>query len=419
MKGLISTFVLLFILYGQSNAQWERTNLPDTAAVTTLAVKDSSIFAGTNGAGIFVSTNNGESWVRRNDGLQDKVVHTIYTNGTTAFAGTETGASVSMDNGLSWNTINSGLSGLGVWSFAVSNFMGDSTLFAGAWSGIYKSTNNGANWEATGLAHTSMPVHSIVIYDPYIFAATLAGGLYKSTVDGISWDNISIEYLEEYSGNVAIIPVYSLVSIDTNIIAGAGPGYFYHASFYNMAFTALSSGLARTGLILCFAARKTTVVAGNSKGYVYLSESSGQRWKLVSPPLNGAAVYSLAFNSSYIFAGTGDGIWRYWYPDTVSNTNQVKELPAGFALEQNYPNPFNPVTKIKYSIPGIGTSNYLPVQLKIYNLLGREVATLVKEQQAPGQYEVRFDGSKLASGVYIYRLQAGSFVSVKKLMLLK
>ena len=107
------------------------------------------------------------------------------------------------------------------------------------------------------------------------------------------------------------------------------------------------------------------------------------------------------------------------YPETITGVDNFQEAPKGFVLEQNYPNPFNPVTTIKYSIPNVEENNYSLVQLKVYNLLGQEVATLVSEQQAPGIYESEFDGSNLASGIYIYKLQAGSFVSTKKLMLMK
>ncbi len=90
------------------------------------------------------------------------------------------------------------------------------------------------------------------------------------------------------------------------------------------------------------------------------------------------------------------------------------KLPASFKLMQNYPNPFNPTTNIRYDIPKAAK-----VTLKIYDILGREVRTLVNTVQAPGQYTIAFNAQDLASGVYFYQLNAGSFTAVKKLMLLK
>ncbi|MBU2447260.1 MAG: T9SS type A sorting domain-containing protein [Bacteroidetes bacterium] len=97
---------------------------------------------------------------------------------------------------------------------------------------------------------------------------------------------------------------------------------------------------------------------------------------------------------------------------------QNESAPKEFTLSQNYPNPFNPSTKIQYSLRNAGF-----VSLKVFNLLGREVATLVNSNQEAGSYTVPFNTSEaklnLASGVYFYRLEAGSFVSTKKLILMK
>ena len=112
-----------------------------------------------------------------------------------------------------------------------------------------------------------------------------------------------------------------------------------------------------------------------------------------------------------------------FFPDGITQKN----VPDRFILSQNYPNPFNPTTTIKYSIPNLETrhASSLHVTLKVYDILGREVATLVNEEKPPGNYKVTFDashtehGQSLASGVYLYRLQAGSFNETKKLILLK
>jgi len=108
-----------------------------------------------------------------------------------------------------------------------------------------------------------------------------------------------------------------------------------------------------------------------------------------------------------------DGTFTYSEIVTVE-TIHASSLPTEFVLFQNYPNPFNPITTIKYSIPG---NEY--VSLKIYDTLGNEIATLVNGQKEPGNYNLNFDASNFASGVYIYRLKAGNFNSVKKLIIVK
>jgi len=103
----------------------------------------------------------------------------------------------------------------------------------------------------------------------------------------------------------------------------------------------------------------------------------------------------------------------------VTDVKSEKPLPLKFVLSQNYPNPFNPSTKIKYSIPTGLSKNALSVQLKIYDILGREIVTLVNKNQSPGNYEVVWDASNFTSGIYFYRLTAGNKISVKKMMLIK
>jgi hypothetical protein len=103
-----------------------------------------------------------------------------------------------------------------------------------------------------------------------------------------------------------------------------------------------------------------------------------------------------------------DGTFSY------SDEINVEVVPDKFELSQNYPNPFNPSTRIKYQLSSISQ-----VTLKVYDVLGNEVATLVNEEKPAGSYEVDFDASQLSSGIYFYKLQAGSFFETKKMLLLK
>ena len=86
----------------------------------------------------------------------------------------------------------------------------------------------------------------------------------------------------------------------------------------------------------------------------------------------------------------------------------------GYSLEQNYPNPFNPSTTIKYQIPELSF-----VTIKVYDVLGNEITTLVNEEKPAGNFEVEFNASNLTSGIYFYRIQAGDFVETKKMVLMK
>lgn len=103
----------------------------------------------------------------------------------------------------------------------------------------------------------------------------------------------------------------------------------------------------------------------------------------------------------------------------VTDVAEQPNLLLDFALQQNYPNPFNLSTKIKYTIPSTGASLMKFLQLNVYDVLGNEVATLVNEEKPAGSYEVEFDASRLSSGFYFYTLKAGSFTSIKKMVLIR
>ena len=98
----------------------------------------------------------------------------------------------------------------------------------------------------------------------------------------------------------------------------------------------------------------------------------------------------------------------------VSREGEPRDVPVQYRLFQNYPNPFNPATAITYELPTAS-----PVRLVVYDLFGREVATLVDATQAAGRYEVAFDGARLASGLYVYRIEAGAFRQMRRMMLVK
>jgi hypothetical protein len=127
-------------------------------------------------------------------------------------------------------------------------------------------------------------------------------------------------------------------------------------------------------------------------------------------------INSMLISNGFLLAGTElTGAWRRPLSEMVTGlVRSGAEVPITFCLCQNYPNPFNPTTTIRYGLP-----HSSQVLLTVYNTLGQRVATLVQGQQEAGSYGVKFGGTGLASGVYFYRLQAGSYVDTKKLVLLR
>ena len=105
---------------------------------------------------------------------------------------------------------------------------------------------------------------------------------------------------------------------------------------------------------------------------------------------------------------------NFYFGSPLTGIQEGNEIPNAYSLSQNYPNPFNPTTTFKFSLP-----NAAQTKLVIYDLLGREVSVLVNAQLNAGNYKVVWDASNYSSGVYFYRIEAGSFVDVKKLVLMK
>lgn len=143
---------------------------------------------------------------------------------------------------------------------------------------------------------------------------------------------------------------------------------------------------------------------------VDLNESQDLTW-LTSSPFWG------------IFDADNSTIWENGlFEDFPTSVEPGSELPINYELAQNYPNPFNPSTRIRYTIPSViagGTNQSKLVTLKVFDILGNEVATLVDEEKEPGIYEVEFSADNLASGIYIYRLQSSGFSDTKKMILLR
>ena len=151
---------------------------------------------------------------------------------------------------------------------------------------------------------------------------------------------------------------------------------------------------------------------------------SAYRW-LGSTTTGANGVFAFDINDPLVEAVTATastssmGTSSFAYLDNFRSVEKKDELPKKFSLDQNYPNPFNPITKIKYTIPSEGTSLMKSVQLKVYDILGNEVATLVNEEKPAGNYEVEFNGSGLTSGIYFYKLTTNGFNIVRKMLLLK
>ena len=309
------------------------------------------------------------------------------TGGTNLFAGTwGGGVFLSTDNGTSWSAVNSGLTKYLVMALAVSpasGGTGGTNLFAGTWSGgVFLSTNNGTSWSAVNAGLTTPYVYSLAVSPASggtggtnLFAGTY-GGVFLSTNNGTSWTQTGL----------------TVTNVRTLAVSPASGG---------------SGG--------------TNLFAGTYGAGVFLSTNNGTSWSRVDSGLTNTWVFALATSpngagGTNLFAGTSDGgVWRRPLSEMITSVERLStDLPTHFSLGQNYPNPFNPATVISDQLAVSSKVN-----LKIFDILGREVATLVNEEKPAGTYSVQWNAANMPSGVYFYRLQASDFVETKKLVLIK
>jgi hypothetical protein len=261
-----------------------------------------------------------------------------------------------------------------------------------------------AQWVQTS-ASTGHIIECLAVSGTNLFAGTAGGGVFLSTNSGASWTTVN--------AGLTNTDVLSLAVSGTNLFAGTAGGGVFLSADSGTSWTAVNTGLTDNS-VWDLAVSGTNLFAGTYLG-VFLSTTNGTSWTAASTGLTNTCVTALAISGTNLFAGTYfAGIWRRPLSEMITDVERRELLPPSFALEQNYPNPFNPNSNIRYQI-----SEFRYIKLAVYDLLGREVAVLVNERKAPGKYEVNFDGSNLAGGVYFYRLQAGDFTQTKRLLLLK
>jgi hypothetical protein len=323
-----------------------------------VAVRDRSIFAiALGGLGVYRSSIDGVYWGEINAGLPDTYAHALAATGANVFVVVDAGVYKFVDATNSWVAASSGLGNL-CRPLAASG----GNLIGGTWEGIFVSTDNGTSWTVK-LPLSNSDFGAIGVNENVVYAGTYTGSMYRSTDKGETWTSIT-----GWDGN---------------------------------------------GGIRSFAFSELNIFTGTAGNGVYRSTDTGTSWTPINTGLTSFDIRSLAVCGTDLFAGTDGGVWRRPLLE-VGVDPAPWSVPLKYELYQNFPNPFNPTTVIRYVLPVASH-----VTLNIYDMLGREVSVLLNERRDAGVHEVKFDATGLSSGVYFYRLAAGSFVQTRKLLLLK
>jgi photosystem II stability/assembly factor-like uncharacterized protein len=425
MPNRIATYCILTLLilgseaYAQSNS-WRRLFDGETPAVATNPQNANSIY--TFDGHFQVSYDRGLTWQQR--GLipgvfRQILVHPLDT--TTIFGAGSGGLRRSTDYGMTWDVVLPNLTIDG--ESMVFDPQRPDTMFAGNLSdaSIYRSINRGETWTWMGDAGGGLctliirPDSSNILY-----AGTGGGKISKSTDYGATWRLVHSSGAIEIP-KIVIDPSDPLTAYATSfsgpdstngLLKTTDGGEHWQLMFLRgLALWALDVSPTNPNVIY-------SAVFSQIGASVYRTTNAGAVWDTLNagyPP--GGASWNLKVSLDdpgtvwlALTIGTSSGIYS-WVP-MLDVPWGNPEAPMGFSLEQNYPNPFNPTTSIEFRVASLA-----PVSLRVFDVLGGEVRTLVNETMKPGTHGITFDATGLSSGVYFYRLHAGSFVETKKMIL--
>jgi hypothetical protein len=404
-------------LSNNNGTSWIAQDIKDSSRIsifTCLAANGSNIFAG-NKSGIFLSTNKGTNWTTVISGLTDTIVTCLAVSGGNIFAGTNSGIFLSTNNGTNWTVANSGLI---VYPKKIINSLtvSGSTIYAGtSFGGLYSSSNNGTSWTAKGpgtgiAADVAVSGSTIVMwFEP----ATINGngsvtievnkaGVYLSPNSGTSWNLFE-------NGLVAGSSIYCVTECGRNIFAGTSSGVSILPN-NGTGWTSVS-----IDSITSFAVSGSNIFAGTIDSGVVLSDSSGLVWVGVNSGFNThtPTINALAVNSSYIFAAVDSGIWCRLLSEMIGATRNKQRTLSHKSTGLN-------LKALNQSSHNVAISFFLAqsqrVTLKIYNLFGREIAMLVNRTLEAGKQKISWNTKDMAEGCYAVRIQAGSNIFVKNIL---
>ena len=405
MKRLLLVLVMLIAM--NASGQWAQMSngMGNDKTIISFCTMGTNIFAGNYiGGGVYKTTNDGINWTLT--GFTGQLVIDFAIIGTNIFAGTYGGGVfLSTNNGANWTAVNNGLLELDIYSLAS---MG-TRLFAGTdQGGVFLSTNNGASWT---VVNNGFPQYEsgrrLVVMGTNIFAATNYSGVFKSTNYGTSWTAVN--------NGLTNLHVKSFTVSGTNLFAGTYLGGIFLSTNYGLSWTTSNNELSNS-IVVSLAVSGNNLFAGVVNMGVYLSTNNGTSWINKNQGFNNIkTVAPLIISNNYIFAGRdSQSVFRRSLSEIIGIQNISTETPSSYSLGQNYPNPFNSSSKFKFQNSKLGN-----VKIVVYDIMGKEVQTLVNERLQPGTYEASFDGSMLNSGVYFYKLTTIGFTETKKMALIK
>jgi photosystem II stability/assembly factor-like uncharacterized protein len=437
---------------------WEYlTNIPSSWSLYSVAFPDSqNIWTSGHYGEIYHSSDGGNNWEQQNSGLSIPLRSIYFINNDTGWVAGNSGIILKTTNGgQNWFQLNTGTTG---WLHSVFFVNENYGWAAGSYSTLIKTTNGGLTWQTLSIAGVQF-FNSVFFLNESVgwLADASSGGtssIYKTTNGGATWINQleisdqTFSFNDVYFKNenfgwtvgrygqiwfttnggdnwilqddIIFNELYSIAYCETDELWIAGK---YALILYSInggipvEFTSFTGVVLERGVELNW----STATETNNQGFVIERKLHSSEWQKIGFVEGNGTTTETQY---YLFTDNDLKPGRYKYRlkqmdyDGTFEYSKIVEVEVGFptefSLSQNYPNPFNPTTTIRFTISDVRYTT-----LKFYDVLGKEVATLVNEEKPPGEYVVEFDAANLPSGVYFYRIKAGSFINTKKMVILR
>ena len=418
------TVILVLLSSEKTFSQWTKVTDYNVGATGKMAIHDSTVFLyGYNGgAFVYRSTNNGTNWTNVADQFpQSDQILFIYSMGSEVFAAVGSNDIYSSTNdGINWNKKSTVPQATGPTASGLVNLTSDGTsLFAVTnRASVFKSTDNGSTWNEIHIDYSPAQLYGFdfaIIGSKMVFSAANLGTFY-TTDGGTNW-------------SLKNSPIVGSVHPFKNEFYGSSNGLYkfvadtgwapYNSGLPVSAFASTKCEISNSQNIFTY---YTDLLAGSK---IFVSSDNGNNWNEAGTDLPTSTTSALndfmTVTDNYLycyiyslFPSSATGVYKLPLQSATGIEKANSGIPANFVLSQNYPNPFNPSTNIKFQI---SKSSF--VSLKIYDVLGKEVANLVSENLNAGSYTYNFDASGLTSGIYFYTLKTNNFIETKKMILIK
>ncbi len=404
--------VLCLSLYAAVPAQtqdirWQQTGDPSWGDIRCFANNGTTIFVGTEGFGIYRSSDNGSNWIQMNAGLTNPYVRTlaISSNGL-IFAGVAGGGVyLSSDNGVNWTRLNFQP------NYSVNALTVSSTglLIAGTGGGVYRSSDNGANWVSVNSGIPTIIVYALTMStNGTLFAGASDGGVFRSSDNGMNWTMVKLGIPNNF-------PVYAITaSRNGTLFAGTDSGIF-RSSDNGTNWTSVNTGLINSAVRAFTVSSNGTLFAGILGGGVFRSSDNGTSWTSVNTGLINFNVSALTIcDNNTLFAGTNTWVFK----TDISNISMVSvrtSAPQPSSASISFaPHPVFDCTRLTLDIP-----RACMVEVRIFDVLGRLVQHTALGEIPAGTHDIEQDLHTLPNGTYSVVVQAGSERVAKLLQVLR